>query len=164
MLGTPVAAGVWQTGTSGPKNGGDMSTAVARAPATMFPASSIASAVPPSAAAPTETSSLCDRVNVAMSYSKIGGGKNLPNLRSNGRTEPGSNEDPSTRILRLFRPFCKTIAMLAHVTPSRQRLHARTETCPRTRCRQLGIPAPASIKILSTRGSSNKQTVYFFFT
>jgi hypothetical protein len=38
----------------------------------MFPASSVTSAAPPSAAAPVETSSFCDRVNVAMSYSKIG--------------------------------------------------------------------------------------------
>src|SRR4029077_2090371 len=68
MFGTPVAAGVWQTETFGPKKGGDVSTAVARAPAsvTMFPASGITSAAPPSAAAPTETSSLCDRVNVAI--------------------------------------------------------------------------------------------------
>src|SRR5216683_7935052 len=83
MFGKPVAAGVWQTGKSGPKKGGEMSAAVARAPArvTMFPASSIVSAAPPSAAAPAETNSLCDLVNVAMSYSKIGRRKNLPNLR-----------------------------------------------------------------------------------
>jgi hypothetical protein len=76
MFGTPVAAGVWQTGTSGPKKV-EMSAEVARAPATMFPASSIASAVPPSAAAPTETSSPCDRMNVAMSCSKIGWTKKI---------------------------------------------------------------------------------------
>ena len=38
----------------------------------MFPPSSVSSAAPPSAAAPTETSSLCDRVNVVMSSSKVG--------------------------------------------------------------------------------------------
>jgi hypothetical protein len=38
----------------------------------MFPPSSVSSPAPPSAAAPAETSSLCDRVNVAMSSSKIG--------------------------------------------------------------------------------------------
>ena len=74
MFGKPVAAGVWQTGKSGPTKGGDMSRAVAPAPvrATMFPPSSVSSPAPPSAAAPAETSSLCDRVNVAMSSSKIG--------------------------------------------------------------------------------------------
>src|SRR5438046_4868020 len=74
MFGAPAAAGVWQIGTSGPANGTDMSTAVARASAsvTTLPASSAASAVPPRAAALTETSSLCDRVNVAMLPSKIG--------------------------------------------------------------------------------------------
>src|ERR1700730_3728500 len=74
MLGKPVAAGVWQTEKSGPTNGGDMSTAVAPAPArvTMFPASSVTRAAPPTAAAPAETSSRCDCVNLAMSYSKIG--------------------------------------------------------------------------------------------
>ena len=84
MFAKPVAAGVLQIGEWAPSNGGDRSTAVASAPAmvTMFPASSIASAAPPSAAAPAETNNLCDRVNVAMSYSKSGGG-NLPNLRSN---------------------------------------------------------------------------------
>jgi hypothetical protein len=85
MFGKPVAAGVWQTGKSGPKKGGEMFAAVARAPArvTTFPASRIISAAPPSAAAAAETNSLCDLVNVAMSYSKIGRRKNLPNLRSN---------------------------------------------------------------------------------
>jgi len=91
MFREPVAAGVWQTGKSGPTNGGDVSRAVAPAPArvTMFPASSVASAAPPSAAAPAETSRLCDRVNVAMSSSKIGPRKNLPNLRSNGSHRAG---------------------------------------------------------------------------
>jgi hypothetical protein len=74
MFGEPVAAGVLQIEKSAPSNGGDMSTAVAPAPAmvTMFPASGVTSAAPPSTAAPAETNSLCDRVKVAMSYSKIG--------------------------------------------------------------------------------------------
>jgi hypothetical protein len=38
----------------------------------MLPASSVASAAPPSAAVAAETKRLCDRVNVAMSSSKIG--------------------------------------------------------------------------------------------
>src|SRR5438034_11040120 len=56
-------AGVWQIGE--PASG---AAAVARAPASvaMFAVNSIAKAVPPRAAAPAETSSLCDRVNVAM--------------------------------------------------------------------------------------------------
>src|SRR5258708_28540749 len=76
-FGELVAAGVWQTGKSAPANDGDMSAAVAPAPArvTMLPASSVASAAPPSAAVAAETSRLCDRVNVAMSSSKIGPGK-----------------------------------------------------------------------------------------
>jgi hypothetical protein len=61
-----VAADVWQIGKSAPANGADMSTAVAP-----FPPGIVSNAVPPSAAAPTEASSLCDRVNVAMSPSKI---------------------------------------------------------------------------------------------
>src|SRR5258708_1710487 len=47
-FGGPVTAGVWQTGKSAPANDGDISAAVAAAPArvTMLPASSVASAVP----------------------------------------------------------------------------------------------------------------------
>ena len=43
MFGTPVAAGVWQIGESGPANGSDMSAVVVSAPARvmMFPASSV---------------------------------------------------------------------------------------------------------------------------
>jgi hypothetical protein len=96
MFGKAVIAGVWQIGKSAPTNGADMSTVVAPAPArvTMFPTSKVASAVPPSAAAPAETNSLCDLVNVAMPYSKIGRRKNLPNLRSNRSHRAGSEEDP----------------------------------------------------------------------
>jgi hypothetical protein len=73
MFGKPVEAGVWQTGKFGPTNGDDVSTAVVPAPARVktFPVSSVRSAVPPNATAPTETSSRCDRVNVAISPSKI---------------------------------------------------------------------------------------------
>src|SRR3954468_24233931 len=94
MFGVPVAAGVWQTGKSGPKKGGEMSTAVACAPArvTMFPASRVASAAPPSAAAPAETKSFCDLVNVAMCVLQNRAEENLPNLDPTGRTE----RDPKT--------------------------------------------------------------------
>jgi hypothetical protein len=95
MFGKAVVAGVWQIGKSGPTNGADMSTAVAPAPArvTMFPTSKVASAVPPSAAAPAETNSLCDLVNVAMSYSKIGG--KICRIRDpTGRTERDPKKTP----------------------------------------------------------------------
>src|SRR4029079_17122508 len=73
MFAKPVAAGVLQIGKSALSNGGDMSAAVGPAPAmlTMLPTSSVVSVAPPSTAAPAETNSLCDRVNVAMSSSKI---------------------------------------------------------------------------------------------
>jgi hypothetical protein len=74
MFGKAVTDGVWQTAKSGPTKGGDMSRAVAPAPvrATMFPPSSVSRPALPSAAAPAETSSFCDRVNGFMSSSKIG--------------------------------------------------------------------------------------------
>src|SRR2546423_15564493 len=58
MFDDPVAAGVWQTRKSGPTNGGDMSTAVAPAPASgkMVPARSGTGAAPPSGPAPPGTS------------------------------------------------------------------------------------------------------------
>jgi hypothetical protein len=71
MFGWPVVAGVVQTGISGPVNSTDASAAEsAFARLAMLLASGVASAVPASAAAPAETSSLCDRVDVAMSYSQ----------------------------------------------------------------------------------------------
>jgi hypothetical protein len=96
MFGKPVAAGVWQTGKSGPTNGGDMSKAVARAPARemMFPAAKVASAAPPSAAAPAETNSLCDLVNVAMCVLQNRTEENLPNLDPTGRTERDPKKTP----------------------------------------------------------------------
>src|SRR5437879_1190634 len=113
MFGKPVAAGVWQTGKSGPTNGGDMSTALAPARVTMFPASSVTSAAPPSAAAPAETSSFCDRANVAMSYSKIGRRKKSA---ESGIQRVALSRDPKEtterEILGLFLLFCKTIATL----------------------------------------------------
>jgi hypothetical protein len=106
MFGKPVAAGVLQIEKSAPSNGGDMSMAVAPAPAmvTTFPASSVTSAAPPSAAAPVETSNLCDRVNVAMSYSKSGGG-NLPNLRSNPVALAGIQRRPLNANFQTFPAF-----------------------------------------------------------
>src|SRR5258705_169526 len=105
MFREPVASGVWQTRKSGPN--GDGSTAVALAPArvTMLPASSVASAAPPSAAAPAENISLCDRVTVAMENSEE---TDLPNLDFTGRTEPGSNGSPGTPVLMLSLSFRKT--------------------------------------------------------
>src|SRR6266403_1086382 len=99
-FGKPVVAGVWQTGKSGPTNGSDMSVAGAPAPARvmMFPACSVASAAPPSAAAPAETSSRWDRVIAAMLYSKIGKKKSAESEISTGRTEPGPKKTPDANI------------------------------------------------------------------
>src|SRR6266404_1843241 len=117
MFGKPVAAGVWQTGKSGPTNGGDMSTAVAPARVTMFPASSVTSAAPPSAAAPAETSSFCDRVNVAMSYSKIGRRKKSAEF---GIQRVALSRDPKETTEREFWDFsCLSARQL-------QRLYAAT--------------------------------------
>jgi hypothetical protein len=74
VLGWKVAGGVLQTGISAPASGSDMPAAAESASArvAMLLASSVANAVPASAAAPAQTSSLGDRVDVAMSSSKIG--------------------------------------------------------------------------------------------
>jgi hypothetical protein len=74
---------VWQIENSTTSNAGDTSAAVALASAMVetFPASTVSSAAPPSPAPAAETSSLCDRVNVAISSSKIERRKNPPNSR-----------------------------------------------------------------------------------
>src|SRR5436190_14505704 len=71
MFGEPPATGERQTGISGAENGSDVSEAAkpASARGTMLLVISAANAVPARAAALAETSSLCDRVDVAMSYS-----------------------------------------------------------------------------------------------
>src|SRR6476619_3756617 len=74
MLGTPIAAGVWQIGKSGPLNGDEEALAAvapASATVTRLPVSNISSTEPPSAAAPTDARNFCDGVNAAMSSSKI---------------------------------------------------------------------------------------------
>jgi hypothetical protein len=82
MFGTLVAAGVRQTGISAPANGWEISMAEVAASARklMLLASKVASAEPASAAVPAQASSLCDRVDVAMSHSKVG---RRPDLISN---------------------------------------------------------------------------------
>jgi hypothetical protein len=79
----PDAAGVWQIGKSTPPNADAMSGAAALASAMVksFRASSVSSVAPPSAATAAEASSLCDRVNVAISSSKIRRTINPPNLK-----------------------------------------------------------------------------------
>src|SRR5260370_42253035 len=57
MFGKPVAAGVWQTGKSGPTNGGDMSTAGGPPRGTVVPASRGTQSAPPNGAAPAGTHS-----------------------------------------------------------------------------------------------------------
>jgi hypothetical protein len=128
MFGKPVAAGVWQTGKSGPTNGCDTSMAVALAPATVktLPVSSVSSAAPPpSAAAPAETSSLCDRVNVAMSSSKIGQRKKSESEIQRvalGRDQKKNRELPS--ILTLSGDNCN-VCTLRQIGPEAARLSYR---------------------------------------
>jgi hypothetical protein len=115
MFGKPVAAGVWQIGKSGPKKGGEMSAAVARAPArvTMFPAGWTISAAPPSAAAPAETNSLCDLVNVAMSYSKIGRRKKSAESEIQPVVLSGIRRRPLITNFATFSALLQDIAMRA---------------------------------------------------
>jgi hypothetical protein len=86
MFGAPVAGGVVQTGNSGPENGDNPSVAVAPASATLtwLPVSSTSSAELASAA-PADTRSFCDRVNVVMPFSQKLEDENPPNLKSNGQ-------------------------------------------------------------------------------
>src|SRR5258706_7139718 len=124
-FGKPVVAGVWQTGKSGRTNGSDMSVAVAPAPARvmMFPACSVASAAPPSAAAPAERSSRCDRVNVAMLYSKIGRkNKSAESEISTGRTEPGPKKTPESEYCDFSVLSARRLQYLCacRVTPDRR--------------------------------------------
>jgi hypothetical protein len=83
MFGNPDAPGVWQIGKSTTPNAGNTSAGVALAPAMVktFSAGTVSSVAPPSAATAAEASSLCDRVNVAISSSKIRRTINPPNLK-----------------------------------------------------------------------------------
>src|SRR6478752_7147113 len=99
IFGWPVAAAVVQTGVSGPANGDDASwSAFARL--AMLPASSVANAVPANAETPAETSSLCARVDVAMSHSQ----KSDADLT---RDSNALSRRSLTRNFRPFRSFCK---------------------------------------------------------
>src|SRR5215470_7390472 len=71
IFGGPPAAAAPQIGMSGLANDSDMSAAAdpPSAKVAMLLASKVAKAVPASAAAVAETRSLCDCVDVAMSYS-----------------------------------------------------------------------------------------------
>src|SRR5215475_10702521 len=71
ICGGPAAPAAPQIGLSGSASDSEMSVAVdpASAKVAMLLASKVANAVPASAAAAAETSSLCDCVDVVMSYS-----------------------------------------------------------------------------------------------
>jgi hypothetical protein len=69
-FGNPDAAGVWQIGKSTTPNASG-AVVLASAMVKTFPAATVSSVAPPSAVAAAETRSLCDRVHVAISSSKI---------------------------------------------------------------------------------------------
>src|ERR1700751_1994162 len=96
MFGEAVIAGGWHSGASGSAIASDMSAAAEPVSTRVMtlPASSVASAVPASAAAPAETSNPCDRVGVAISSSK------------QEQTEPGFqlNRRPLVQVLGFSGP------------------------------------------------------------
>src|SRR5262249_14022427 len=101
IFGGTLAAAAPQIGMSGLANDSASSAAadLPSAKVAMLLASKVANAVPASAAAAADTSSLCDCVDVVMSYSS-NRAQTEPEL-PNARSEIGTR-------LRLFRPFCKT--------------------------------------------------------
>jgi hypothetical protein len=96
----------------------------------MFPAVSVSSAAPHSAATPAEISSLCDRVNVAMSSSKIG------RRKKSAKSEiqwVALSRDAKTRTavhFDAFRVFFKIAAIFAAATlRSDARRRASADIC-----------------------------------
>jgi hypothetical protein len=82
----------------------------------MFPAVSVSSAAPHSAATPAEISSLCDRVNVAMSSSKIGRRKKSAKSEIQWVALSRDAKNPNAVHFDAFRVFFKIAAIFAAAT------------------------------------------------